>query len=89
MPMASPPIESLPIPPVSRIGPPEAKIVKSKEEAKRAEEKLEIEQIGNAAAKLLPESSKEGNSEDSSATPLLNDNDQRCYASRFSDLKGA
>lgn len=45
--------------------------------------------MGGAASKLLPETVKEGNDEDSSSTPLLSDNDSRCYSARFSDLKGA
>jgi hypothetical protein len=45
--------------------------------------------MGGPASKLLPESVKEGNDEDSSSTPLLSDNDARCYSARFSDLKGA
>lgn len=45
--------------------------------------------MGSAASKLLPESVKEDSKEEKSATPLLSDNDQRCYAARYSDLKGA
>jgi len=45
--------------------------------------------LGSAASKLLPESVKEDSKEEKSATPLLSDNDQRCYSARFSDLKGA
>jgi hypothetical protein len=37
---------------------------------------------------LLPESADEDKKDESSAKPLLSDNDARCYAARFSDLKG-
>lgn len=50
---------------------------------------FEMEKVGGAANKLLPEAQKDEDSEDTAGTPLLSDNDQRCYASRFSDLKGA
>jgi hypothetical protein len=50
---------------------------------------MEVAKLGSAAAKLLPESVKEDTKEEKSGTPLLTDNDQRCYAARFSDLKGA
>jgi hypothetical protein len=59
------------------------------EEAAKAEEKAANADAGSAASKLLPESTAEENKEEKSATPLLSDNDQRCYAARFSDLKGA
>lgn len=52
-------------------------------------EEPEVHTMGGAASKLLPETIKEGNEDDSSSTPLLSDNDQRCYSARFSDLKGA
>ena len=52
------------------------------------ENKMEIQTMGGAASKLLPENAKD-NADTDSATPLLSDNDQRCYSSRFSDLKGA
>ena len=45
--------------------------------------------MGGAAAKLLPESIKEDSKDEKSATPLLSENDSRCYAARYSDLKGA
>ena len=84
----SPPIETLPIPPLAAVIP-KAVVPKSAEEKKKQEDALEVQTLGSAAAKLLPESVKEENKEEKSATPLLNDNDQRCYAARFSDLKGA
>lgn len=84
----SPPIETLPIPPLAAALP-KAVVPKSAEEKKKQEDALEVQTLGSAAAKLLPESVKEENKEEKSATPLLNDNDQRCYAARFSDLKGA
>ena len=45
--------------------------------------------MGGAASKLLPEMVKEDAKDEKSATPLLSDNDQRCYSARYSDLKGA
>jgi hypothetical protein len=58
-------------------------------EMKKEEAKMEIATMGGAAAKLLPESVKEDQKDEKSSTPLLSDNDQRCYSARFSDLKGA
>jgi hypothetical protein len=43
---------------------------------------------GGAAAKLLPESIDDEKKDEGSSKPLLSDNDARCYAARFSDLKG-
>jgi hypothetical protein len=36
----------------------------------------------------LPETVSEDAKDEKSSTPLLADNDARCYAARFSDLKG-
>jgi hypothetical protein len=55
-----------------------------KEEAKT----IKVSSAGGAAAKLLPESVDDDKKDESSAKPLLSDNDARCYAARFSDLKG-
>jgi len=41
-----------------------------------------------AAATLLPENIKDGNAEEASGSPLLSENDARCYAARYGDLKG-
>lgn len=45
--------------------------------------------MGGAAAKLLPEMMKDDAKDEKSTTPLLSENDARCYAARYSDLKGA
>ena len=45
--------------------------------------------LGGAASKLLPEMMKEDQKDEKSSTPLLSENDARCYAARYSDLKGA
>jgi hypothetical protein len=50
---------------------------------------MKLMKVGGPASILLPESTKEENKEEKSTTPLLSDNDARCYAARFSDLKGA
>lgn len=84
----SPPLETLAIPPADKALP-KATVAKSAEEAKKQEDGLVVQTLGSAAAKLLPENTKDDAKEEKSATPLLNDNDQRCYAARFSDLKGA
>jgi hypothetical protein len=44
---------------------------------------------GGAAAKLLPEMMKEDSKDEKNTSPLLSENDARCYAARYSDLKGA
>ena len=67
---------------------------KSEKEAKKIEKqkKADVEEAKakeGAASKLLPETVKDGNKDEKSGTPLLTDNDARCYAARFSDLKGA
>jgi hypothetical protein len=86
-------IESLPIAPVAM--PMSHKMISdfrrpaTRELVKKEEAKMEIMTMGGAASKLLPESVKEDQKEEKSSTPLLSDNDQRCYAARFSDLKGA
>ena len=68
-------------------GKPVARAVMSKAE-KKADNKTIKASTGGAAARLLPESVKDDAKDDSSATPLLSENDARCYAARFSDLKG-
>ena len=56
---------------------------------KKAEKKtIKVSSAGGAAAKLLPESIDDDKKDEGSAKPLLSDNDARCYAARFSDLKG-
>ena len=81
-------VESLPIMPVAM---PMATMSAPKDRVafKKMEQKMEIMTMGGAASKLLPETVKEDQKEEKSSTPLLSDNDQRCYAARFSDLKGA
>lgn len=59
-------------------------VQEKKQEAKTAK----VSSIGGAAAKLLPESADDDKKDENSAKPLLSDNDSRCYAARFSDLKG-
>ena len=61
----------------------------SREAAMKQEAEEMSMKVGGAASKLMPELAKEEDADDVSVTPLLNDNDQRCYAARFSDLKGA
>jgi hypothetical protein len=79
-------VASLPIVPPAL---PTMKIMKRKAvEVKKATEELKVVTMGGAAAKLLPESVKEDAKDEKSATPLLSDNDQRCYAARYGDLKG-
>jgi len=50
--------------------------------------KMSVSARGGAAATLLPETVKEDNKEETSSNPLLSENDARCYAARYSDLKG-
>ena len=59
-------------------------VKEKKEEAKT----MKVSSVGGAAAKLLPESADDDKKDEASAKPLLSDNDARCYAARFSDLKG-
>jgi len=61
----------------------------NKKEAKKVEEEMKVVTLGGAAAKLLPETIKEDAKDEKSASPLLSENDARCYAARYSDLKGA
>lgn len=68
-------------------GKPPLRTAMSKAE-KKADNKTIKQSTGGAAARLLPESVKEDAKDDSSTTPLLSENDARCYAARFSDLKG-
>jgi hypothetical protein len=60
----------------------------TKEEKKEDNRTIKASTVGGAAAKLLPESADEDKKDETSAKPLLSDNDARCYAARFSDLKG-
>jgi hypothetical protein len=60
----------------------------TKAEKKEENKKIKVSSAGGAAAKLLPESVDEEKKDEKSSTPLLSDNDARCYAARFSDLKG-
>jgi hypothetical protein len=56
---------------------------------KKAEKRtIKVSSAGGAAAKLLPESIDDDKKDEGSSKPLLSDNDARCYAARFSDLKG-
>jgi hypothetical protein len=58
-------------------------------EAKKEELRtIKVSTAGGAAAKLLPESADDDKKDETSSKPLLSDNDARCYAARFSDLKG-
>jgi len=50
---------------------------------------LKVVTRSSAASKLLPEMVKDEAKEEKSSTPLLSDNNARCYAARYSDLKGA
>lgn len=61
------------------------------EKAEKAKEEIRVKvmTMGGAAAKLLPEMVKDDAKDEKSSTPLLADNDARCYAARYSDLKGA
>jgi hypothetical protein len=60
----------------------------TQEEKKKENRTIKVSSVGGAAAKLLPESQDEDKKDETSAKPLLSDNDARCYAARFSDLKG-
>lgn len=64
------------------------KEAKKMDKQKKADKEEETAK-GGAAAKLLPEMVKDGAKEEKSGTPLLSENDARCYAARFSDLKGS
>jgi hypothetical protein len=67
----------------------EPKSEKAAKKQKKEEDTAEATKKVGAAAKLLPETMKEDAKDEKSSTPLLADNDARCYAARFSDLKGA
>lgn len=97
--MVPPDVASLPIPP-AKVDPkkdPKAKVMTIKAitpEAVKKEEKKEkmmakLPAKTGAAAKLLPESTTEDSKDEKSSSPLLSENDARCYAARYSDLKGA
>jgi hypothetical protein len=58
------------------------------DEKKKENRTIKVSSAGGAAAKLLPESVDDEKKDEGSAKPLLSDNDARCYAARFSDLKG-
>jgi hypothetical protein len=58
------------------------------QEKKKENRTIKVSSVGGAAAKLLPESVDDEKKDEGSAKPLLSDNDARCYAARFSDLKG-
>lgn len=58
------------------------------EEKKVEKRTIKASSAGGAAAKLLPESIDDDKKDEGSSKPLLSDNDARCYAARFSDLKG-
>lgn len=57
-------------------------------EKKEENRTIKVRSVGGAAATLLPENTDEDKKDEGSAKPLLSDNDARCYAARFSDLKG-
>jgi hypothetical protein len=59
----------------------------SKQEVKKELRTIKASSAG-AAATLLPESVKEENKDEASSNPLISENDARCYAARYSDLKG-
>jgi hypothetical protein len=82
-------VESLPIMPVAMPMATSMRMPTTRIAMKAHEQKMEIMTMGGAASKLLPETVKEDQKEEKSSTPLLSDNDQRCYAARFSDLKGS
>lgn len=63
--------------------------IMNKKEEKAHVEEMKVIKLGGPASKLLPEMAKEDNKDERSATPLLSENDARCYAARYSDLKGA
>ena len=58
------------------------------DEKKKENRTIKVSSAGGAAAKLLPESVDDDKKDEGSSKPLLSDNDARCYAARFSDLKG-
>jgi len=58
------------------------------QEKKKENKTIKVSSAGGAAAKLLPESADDDKKDETSSKPLLSDNDARCYAARFSDLKG-
>jgi len=72
----------------SKDGKPALRTAMSKAEKKIDNKTIKVS-TGGAAAKLLPESIKNDAKDESSTTPLLSENDARCYAARFSDLKGS
>jgi hypothetical protein len=57
-------------------------------EKKKENRTIKVSSAGGAAAKLLPETVDDDKKDETSTKPLLSDNDARCYAARFSDLKG-
>ena len=61
----------------------------AKKERKKADKEKKLGKKEGAAATLLPESMKGDKKDEKSGTPLLSENDARCYAARYSDLKGA
>jgi len=89
--MAPKGLDTLVIPPAKRST--KSKVEKSplkmtSQEKKEEKKTIKVSAPGGAAAKLLPESIDEDKKDEGSAKPLLSDNDARCYAARFSDLKG-
>jgi hypothetical protein len=60
----------------------------TQEEKKADNRTIKVRSVGGAAATLLPENADDDKKDETSAKPLLSDNDARCYAARFSDLKG-
>lgn len=59
----------------------------SKAEKKVADRTVRVS-APSPAGVLLPETMKDEQKNEKSSTPLLNENDARCYAARFNDLKG-
>jgi hypothetical protein len=58
------------------------------DEKKKENRTIKVRSVGGAAATLLPENADDDKKDETSSKPLLSDNDSRCYAARFSDLKG-
>ena len=88
-------LEATSLPPAPVKAEPTIKMSKEKplkamsvEEKKKEKRTIKVSSAGGAAAKLLPESVDDDKKDETSAKPLLSDNDARCYAARFSDLKG-
>lgn len=97
--MAPPDAAAIPLAPVKMLAKddPLAKMTSIKpadpknaaKDEKKAKMMAKVTTKGGAASKLLPESVNADNKDEKSSSPLLSENDARCYAARFGDLKGA